>query len=142
MPLEPKKIASRIYQGGWILSYDIPVLSQLGITDILNLDLPYDDPQPFIEAGFILHTVPLIDNCLMLPQQVRDIMAVIDNCLSLPPNKIYIHCVEGVSRSVTISWLYLIHSGTPPSEAGKHVHPNPLLYNDAIVDGLAVDASL
>jgi protein-tyrosine phosphatase len=75
----------------------------------------------------------------MLPQQVRDIMEVIDSCLSPPDHKIYIHCVEGVSRSVTISWLYLIHSGTSPNEAGKQVHPNPLLYNDAIVDGLKVE---
>jgi protein-tyrosine phosphatase len=136
MPLEPKKITPRVYQGGWIHAYDIPTLRQLGITHILNLDLPYDDPQPFIDAGFTLQTVSLIDNCLMLPQQVRDIMEVIDSCLSLSDNKIYIHCVEGVSRSVTISWLYLIHSGASPSVARKRVHPNPLLYNDAIVDGL------
>jgi protein-tyrosine phosphatase len=139
MPLEPKKITSRIYQGGWILSHDIPALLQLGITHILNLDLPYDEPQPFIDAGFSLHTYPLIDNCLMRPQQVRDIMEIIDRNLSPHHHKIYIHCVEGVSRSVTISWLYLIHSGRSPEEAGKHVHPNPLLYNDAIVGGLKFD---
>ena len=138
MPLDPKKITARIYQGGWILHDDIPILQKFGITHILNLDLPYDDPQPFLEAGFTLQTVSIIDNCLMLPQQARDIMEIIDSCLSLPHNKIYIHCVEGVSRSVTITWLYLIHTGISPSEAGKQVHPNPLLYNDTIVNGLKI----
>lgn len=139
MPLEPKKITSRIYQGGWIMSHDIPVLLKLGITHILNLDLPYDDPQPFISAHFTLHTASIIDNCLMLPQQVRDIMAVIDKSLSSPEHKIYIHCVEGVSRSATISWLYLIQIGFLPDEAGQRIHPNPMLYNEAIVDGLKID---
>ncbi len=142
MSLEPKKITSRIYQGSWIMAYDIPILIQRGITHILNLDLPHDDPQPFMDAGFTLQTVPIIDNCLMLPQQVRDVMEVIDKCLSIPHHKVYIHCVEGVSRSPTLSWLYLIHTGFSPDEAGKRVHPNPLLYNEAIVNGLAAGLSL
>ena len=141
MSLEPKKITSRIYQGGWIMADDIPVLTQFNITHILNLDLPYDDVQPFIDAGFTLHTVSIIDNCLMLPQQVRDVMEVIDNELSSPDHKIYIHCVEGVSRSPTISWLYLIHTGFSPDEARKRIHPNPLLYDEFIVKGLASDTS-
>jgi len=136
MNLEPKQITSRIYQGGWILPQDIPVLSRLGITHLLNLDLPYDDPQPFIDAAFTLHTASLIDNCLMLPQQVRDIMALIDESLAFPTHRLYVHCVEGVSRSATISWLYLIYKGLTPHEAGKRIHPNPLLYDDAIIHGL------
>jgi len=141
MSLEPKKITSRIYQGGWIMADDIPVLTQFGITHILNLDLPYEDAQPFIDTGFTLQTVSIIDNCLMLPQQVRDVMEVIDNDLSSPDHKIYIHCVEGVSRSPTISWLYLIHTGSSPDEAGKRIHPNPLLYDELIVNGLVSGTS-
>ena len=136
MNLEPKQITPRIYQGGWILPQDIPVLSRLGITHLLNLDLPYDDPQPFIDAAFTLHTASLIDNCLMLPQQVRDIMALIDQSLDSPRHRLYIHCVEGVSRSATISWLYLVYKGWTPEKAGQRIHPNPLLYDEIIVNGL------
>lgn len=137
MTLEPKQITSRIFQGGWILAHDIPALSRLGITHLLNLDLPYDDPVPFENANFKLQTMSLIDNCLILPQQVRDIMAHIDRSLSIPDQKIYIHCVEGVSRSPTISWLYLIHSGFTAEEASQRVRPNPLLYNEFIVNSLS-----
>lgn len=136
MTLEPKKITARIYQGGWILGHDVPALSRLGITHLLNLDQPYEDPRPFQAANFALQTMSLIDNCLMVPQQVREIMELIDSDLSSPNHKIYIHCVEGVSRSPTISWLYLIHSGFSPEEASQRVRPNPLLYNDFIVAGL------
>ena len=137
MTLDPKRITSRIFQGGWILAHDIPALSRLGITHLLNLDLPYEDPEPFEKANFKLKTMSLVDNCLMLPQQARDIMAHIDRILSVPDHKIYIHCVEGVSRSVTISWLYLIHTGLSEEEASQRVRPNPLLYNGFIVDALA-----
>jgi protein-tyrosine phosphatase len=108
----------------------------LGITHLLNLDLPYDDPQPFLDAAFTLHTASLTDNCLMLPQQVRDIMALIDRSLASPDPKLYIHCVEGVSRSATISWLYLIYKGFSPEDAGQRIRPNPLLYNKTIIHGL------
>ena len=133
MPLEPKQITSQIYQGGWILTQDIPELVQLGITHILNLDLPYTDPLPFLESNITLHNVEIMDDCLMTPQLVRDAIEVIDKSLSSPDHKIYIHCVEGVSRSPTITWLYLIHTGLSHEEAGTKVHPNPVLYNNAIV---------
>jgi protein-tyrosine phosphatase len=136
MPVEPKKITPRVYQGGWILPSDVPVLVDIGITHILNLDLPPDDPAPFQRAGLRHKTFSLIDGCLMLPQRVRDIMNAIDGCLSSPAHKIYVHCVEGVSRSPTIVWLYLIHSGMSPEQARAVIHPNPLLYDDVIVGGL------
>ncbi len=136
MVLEPKQITSQIYQGGWLLNQDIPELVRLGVTHILNLDLPYSDPLPFIEANLTLHNVQILDGCLMTPQLVREVMEVIDESLSSPNHKIYIHCNAGVSRSPTIAWLYLIHSGLSPEEATAKVKPNPVLYDAYIVQML------
>ena len=136
MALEPKQITSQIYQGGWLLNQDIPELVRLGVTHILNLDLPYSDPLPFIEANLTLHNVQILDGCLMTPQLVREVIEVIDKSLSYPNHKIYIHCNAGVSRAPTISWLYLIHSGLSPEEATEKVKPNPVLYDAYIVQML------
>lgn len=136
MRLEPKQITPRIYQGGWIVPGDIPELAQLGITHILNLDLPYEDPSPFREAKFMLRNYYILDYCLMKPQLVRDVIEIIEESLSSPGHKLYIHCIVGVSRSPTISWLYLIHSGLSPEDAAARVKPNPVMYDDAMVQQL------
>ena len=136
MTFEPKQITSHIYQGSWILTRDIPELVELGITHILNLDLPYTDPLPFVEANLTVHNVQILDGCLMTPQLVRDVIEVIDKSLSSPNHKIYIHCNAGVSRSPTISWLYLIHIGLSPEDASARVKPDPMLYDATIVQQL------
>ena len=133
MALEPKQITSRIYQGGWLLPRHIPELIDLGITHILNLDHPYEAPDPFIEANLTLRNVYIRDFCLMTPQLVRDAIEVIEKSLSSPDHKIYIHCIEGVNRSPTIAWLYLIKTGLSPEEASQKVTPNRLLYDAGIV---------
>lgn len=136
MAFEPKQIAPQIYQGGWLLHQEIPDLVRLGITHILNLDLPYPDPLPFLEANLTLHTVPLLDACLMTPHLVRKAIKVIDKSLCSPDHKIYIHCNAGVSRSPTITWLYLIHKGLSPEDATAKIKPDPLIYDAAIVRGV------
>ena len=136
MALEPKQITSQIYQGGWLRAEHIPELVQLGITHILNLDLPYTDPLPVIKANITLHNVYVRDYCLMTPQHVRQVIEVIDKSLSSLSHKIYIHCVEGISRSPTITWLYLIHTGLSPEDAAARIRPNPVLYDAAIVQQL------
>jgi protein-tyrosine phosphatase len=134
--LEPKQITSQIYQGGWLRLQHIPELVQLGITHVLNLDLPSTDPLPLDEANITLHNVPVRDYCLMTPQLVREIIEVIDTSLSSPGHKIYIHCVVGVSRSPTITWLYLIYKGLSPEDATAKIKPNPVLYDAGIVQQL------
>jgi protein-tyrosine phosphatase len=136
MAPEPRQITPQIYQGSWLLPRDIPELVQLRITDILNLDLPYAEPQPFIEANITLHNIYVLDYCLMTPRRVREVVAVIDQCLSFPGRKIYIHCNAGVSRSPTIAWFYLIHTGLSPEAAASRVKPDPVLYDAAIVQQL------
>ncbi len=136
MALEPKQITSRIYQGGWILPRDVPELVELGITHILNLDLPYADPYPFLHANITLLNFYIRDYCLMTPQLVREAIKVIDDSLSCPHHKIYIHCNAGVSRSPTIAWLYLIHMGVSPEDAAARVKPDPMLYDSTIVQQL------
>jgi protein-tyrosine phosphatase len=141
MALEPKEITSRIYQGGWLRPGDIPELVRLGITHIINLDLPYEDPLPFLEAKLTFHNLFVRDYCLMTPQLVRDAIEIIDRSLSSPAHKIYIHCIEGVSRSPTITWLYLIHTGLSPEDAAAriktaNVKPNPALFDAGIVEQL------
>ena len=134
--LDPTQITPRIYQGGWRRAQHIPELIELGITHVLNLDLPSTDPLPLAEANITLHNIPVRDYCLMTPQLVREIMDVIDRSLSSPAHKIYIHCVVGVSRSPTIAWLYLIHKGHSPEDATAKVKPNPALYDAGIVQQL------
>jgi protein-tyrosine phosphatase len=134
--LDPAQITPQIYQGGWLRPQHIPELVQLGITHVLNLDLPSTDPLPLAEADITLLNIPVRDYCLMTPQLVREVMDLIDQSLSSPRHKIYIHCVVGVSRSPTITWLYLIHKGLSPEDATAKVKPNPALYDAGIVQQL------
>ncbi len=136
MALEPRQITLQIYQGGWPLPQDVPLLVNLGITHVLNLDHPYEDPGPFVEANFTLYNLFIRDACLMLPQLVREAIDVIEQSLSSPHHKIYIHCIEGVSRSPTITWLYLIHKGLSPEDAAEKIRPNRLLYDTRLVQQL------
>jgi protein-tyrosine phosphatase len=136
MALEPRQITSQIYQGGWPLPRDVSRLVEIGITHLLNLDLPYEDPTPFIEAHFTLFNLFIRDACLMLPQLVREAIQIIDQSLFSPGHKIYIHCIEGVSRSPTITWFYLIHTGLSPEDAAEKVRPNRLLYDARMVQQL------
>ncbi len=69
----------------------------------------------------------------MTPQLVRAALTVIDASLASPDHKIYIHCIEGVSRSPTIVWLYLIKGGLSPEEATAKIIPNRVLYDAGIV---------
>jgi protein-tyrosine phosphatase len=131
--LDPAQITPQIYQGGWLRPQHIPELVQLGITHVLNLDLPSTDPLPLAEADITLLNIPVRDYCLMTPQLVREVMDLIDQSLSSPHHKIYIHCVVGVSRSPTIAWLYLIHKGLSPEDATAKIKPNPALYDAGIV---------
>jgi hypothetical protein len=139
MNLDPKQITTRIYQGGWLRAEHVPELVHLGVTHVLNLDAPYTDHLPLSEANITIHNLPIRDYCLMTPQRVREIMEVIDGCLSSPSHKIYIHCVAGVSRSPTIAWLYLIHTGFSPRDALSIVKPNPALYDEGIIQQLTGD---
>ena len=134
--LDPTQITPQIYQGGWLRPHHIPELVQLGITHVLNLDLPSTDLLPLAEANIRLHNIPVRDYCLMTPQLVREIMDVIDKSLSSPAHKIYIHCVVGVSRSPTIARLYLIHKGFSPEDATAKIKPNPALYDAGVVQQL------
>jgi protein-tyrosine phosphatase len=136
MRLEPQQITPRIYQGGWIVPGDIRELAQVGITHILNLDLPYEDSSAFREAKFTLRNYYILDQCLLKPQLVREVIEIIEESLSSPGHKLYIHCIVGVSRSPTISWLYLIHTGLSPEDAAERVKPNPVMYDDAMVQQL------
>jgi len=124
------------------MTRDIPEIVRLGITDLLNLDHPYEDYRPFIEANITPHNVFIRDACLMTPQLMRDALSVIDKTLASPERVIYIHCNEGVSRSPTITWLYLIYTGLSPEDAAAKVKPNRLLYDAAMVQQLQADHSI
>lgn len=138
---EPTKVTLRIYQGGWPLPQLIPGLIQMGITHILNLDLPYPDPFPFLHANITLQNLYIMDACILKPQIVREAIELIEKTLSVPRNKLYIHCNAGVSRSPTVAWLYLIYSGLSPEDAKAIIQPDPLIYNNAIVKDVIIHRS-
>jgi len=129
-----RKVTDRIYQGGYISAKNADALLERGITDILNLDFPYQDADQLQARGLRLHMEFLPDKVRLNIERVGAILRLLDDILSRQDSRVYIHCNAGVSRSPTVTWLYLVWSGTSQEEAAKLAPPDSYLLSRTLLD--------
>lgn len=115
------EVYPRIYVGNLSTSLNKDLLKEKGITHVIIALTGL--PPPFPE-DFKYLTLPAIDTkSFDLSQHFDNSNLFISNALKSDPlNKIYVHCVCGVSRSVSIVCAYLIQEhGLTPFEAIKKI---------------------
>jgi len=138
----PARITPRTYQNGYITEKQAPELRSLGITHLLNLDLPYAETKIVMPADLKVVEMLLYDMAPMSTADARRVVAIIQRAVELEGGKIYVHCNAGLSRSPTAVWLYLVASDWDPAKASETIGtaathldaPDPIL-----IDGLDID---
>ena len=142
---DPPRITGSIYQGGYITEKQGARLKEIGITHILNLDLPYHSTRVDMSGlGFQVIEILVNDMSPMTGELARKVDAAIQRAVDLEGGELYVHCNAGLSRSPTAVWLYLVAKGWDNSEATRviaaaasNLHaPDPLLIGSLDLQGL------
>lgn len=125
-PKKYKKTDDFLSRSAALDSENIVWLKNQGVTDILDLTIPYsyDDYSEENEAeksGIKYHNIPI--NTKMLDTKVIDeIMALIDE-IKKENGKLHIHCNEGVDRTGMITFIYkTVNNIATPEENIKEWH--------------------
>jgi len=141
---KPARITDAIFQNGYITEKEAAVLQDLGVTHLLNLDMPYGSTKIQMPAGLKVVEILLHDMSPMSNDGARRVVAVFQRALQLDGGKIYVHCNAGLSRSPTAVWLYLVSTGWDQGKASETIAaaathlgaPDPILVHELDVDGL------
>lgn len=141
---KPARITDAIFQNGYITEKEAPVLRALGVTHVLNLDMPYGSTKIEMPSELEVTEILLHDMAPMSNDDARRVVAVFQRALRLKGGKIYVHCNAGLSRSPTAVWLYLLSTGWDQgmasetiSAAAKHLGaPDPILIHELDLEGL------
>jgi dual specificity MAP kinase phosphatase len=116
-PLVYSRITSHLHVGGQYTASGWQRLQKRGVTAVVNLRDEFDDAEAGIAPAHYLF-LPTVDDTpptiAQLCQGVRFIRSEID-----AGGQVYVHCMLGVGRSVTLVAAYLVASGMPPSLAWK-----------------------
>ena len=118
---KPARITDSIFQNGYITEKEGTVLQDLGVTHLLNLDLPYGSTKIVMPSGLKVVEILLHDMGPMSNADARCVVAVIQRALDLEGGKIYVHCNAGLSRSPTAVWLYLVATGWDEDKASDTI---------------------
>ncbi len=100
------RVDDRLYVSDFATSCDIDTLKQIGITHIICCVIGIY-PQFPDDFKYLLVDVGDIHTC-NISEHFRNCNKYIDEALSVPENKVLIHCMYGISRSVTITCAYLM----------------------------------
>lgn len=118
-PLSFSRITPHIHLGGQYTARGWRRLQERGVTAVVNLRDEFDDAEADIAPAHYLY-LPTIDDTpptiAQLCQGVRFIHQEIE-----AGGEVYVHCMLGVGRSVTMVAAYLVASGMTPAAAWKAI---------------------
>ena len=118
-PAHYSRITSHLHVGGQYTVAGWRHLQQRGVTAVLNMRDEFDDAEAGIAPEHYLF-LPTIDDTpptiAQLCQGVRFIHEEIEQ-----GGQVYVHCMLGVGRSVTMIAAYLVATGMTPSAAWKTI---------------------
>ena len=143
------RITEQIWQGGYPEAADYDTLWQEGVHCLINLDRPYPMELDAKTRGFHVVNVTLLDSMKDRPEPWWQALAAVARAEHDLGEKIYVHCVAGVSRSATLVWLHLVLGGMDRGAARRLIlkaNPSaipgdPLIIDEGIIDAVFLMAS-
>ena len=113
------RINANIHLGGQYTAAGWRRLQRRGVTAVVNLRAEFDDAEADIAPAQYLY-LPTVDDTpptiAQLCQGVRFIQHQID-----AGGEVYVHCMLGVGRSVTLVAAYLVAKGMKPAAAWQEI---------------------
>lgn len=109
------RITPDLYVGGQYSAKGWPRLQERGITAVVNLRDEFDDAEAGIAPAAYLH-LPTVDD---RPPSMEDLcrgVQFIEQQIAAG-GRVYVHCMLGVGRSVTLVAAFLVSQGATPAEA-------------------------
>jgi hypothetical protein len=143
------RITGHLWQGGYPEAADFDTLRQEGVRWLINLDRPYPMESAAKIRGFHVINVTLPDAMKGRPEPWWQALAAVARAEHDLGEKVYIHCVAGVSRSATLVWLHLVLGGMDRGAARRLIvkaNPgalpgDPLIIDEGIIDAVFLLAS-
>lgn len=118
-PLRYSRITPQLHLGGQYTQAGWRRLQKRGVTAVVNLRDEFDDAEAGIAPEHYLF-LPTVDDTpptiAQLSQGVRFIHREIKD-----GGQVYVHCMLGVGRSVTLVAAYLVATGMPPVAAWRAI---------------------
>jgi dual specificity MAP kinase phosphatase len=116
-PLRYSRITPHLHVGGQFTAAGWRRLQERGVTAVVNLRDEFDDAEAGIAPERYLF-LPTVDDTPPTVAQLCQGVRFIHRELQAG-GQVYVHCMLGVGRSVTLVAAYLVASGMTPQEAWK-----------------------
>lgn len=117
--LRYSRITPSLFLGGQHAIRGLQQLEALGVTAVVNLRDEFDDAAAEIAPGRYLH-LPVVDDTPPTIDQLCRGVAFIRKELH-EGGRVYVHCMLGVGRSVTLVAAYLVSEGMTAEHAWKTI---------------------
>lgn len=105
------EILPRLYLGDITMAVNRQDMSKLGITDMITAEMkpiPNQDLSPTVQRYLFINVMDHTKQDLLSHFETSN--QFIENALKNPHNKVYVHCVAGISRSATLVISYIMKS--------------------------------
>lgn len=109
------RITPQLYVGGQYSTRGLEALRAQGFTSIVNLRDEFDDAEAGISLGRYLY-LPTVDDHPPTQEDLLEGVQFLQEEIERG-GKVYVHCMLGVGRSVTLVAAYLISQGMTPADA-------------------------
>jgi protein tyrosine phosphatase (PTP) superfamily phosphohydrolase (DUF442 family) len=114
-PRRYSRITPQLFVGGQYSKRGLEQLRVQGFTSLVNLREEFDDAEAGISLGRYLY-LPTIDDDAPTLEDLREGVEFLQDEIERG-GKVYVHCMLGVGRSVTLIAAYLVSLGMTPEAA-------------------------
>lgn len=116
-PIYFSRITPQLYVGGQYSTRGLESLRRQGFTSLVNLREEFDDAEAGISLGRYLY-LPTIDDDAPTLEDLREGVQFLRDEIQRG-GKVYVHCMLGVGRSVTLIAAYLVAEGMTVDDAWR-----------------------